>query len=176
MLMNRVKIMGEYSELLSGDLVIDREDGTIYKVVHACTLETGEDVLFYDSNKVVYKTSSCFKDGRLIRYYGLYQCGDIDKQYVNMYNCYADNPQPDVEPLRDRLIGKFYKHFKGHRYQILDVVLDSDDLSVAIVYQDIDHPERRWVRSYDEFFELVDRDNYTGPRFTEIKVSQTSLY
>lgn len=168
-----IELITEESELRQNDLVIDVDDGRIYEVIDAFSPGTGEPArLFYDSKKVIYRTFSYFGERRLIRYYDVQKSGCIDKKYLDINNWQMVKSEPNIEFIRDQLIGKFYAHFKGNRYEIIDVVLDSDDLSVRVVYRDIDDDNKRWVRRYPEFFQYVDTDTYSGPRFKEIDSSQ----
>ena len=56
-------------------------------------------------------------------------------------------------------IGKKYRHFKGHIYKVINIALDSEDLSKKVVYQNIDDG-KVWVRDYDKFNSLVDKEKY----------------
>ena len=56
-------------------------------------------------------------------------------------------------------IGKIYKHFKGHVYIVINVAYDSEDLSKKVVYQNI-QDNKVWVRDYDMFNSLVDKEKY----------------
>lgn len=56
-------------------------------------------------------------------------------------------------------IGKIYKHFKGHIYKVINIALDSEDLSKKVVYQNI-NDGKVWVRDYDMFNSLVDKEKY----------------
>ena len=68
-------------------------------------------------------------------------------------------------------IGKTYKHFKGHIYKVINIALDSEDLSKKIVYENI-IDGKVWVRDYDMFNSLVDKEKYPNVtqkyRFEEI--------
>ena len=68
-------------------------------------------------------------------------------------------------------INGLYKHFKGHTYKVLSVAKDSNDLSLKVVYQNIDNNET-WIRDYDEFLSVVDHEKYPSVtqkyRFEEI--------
>ncbi|MDB5187814.1 MAG: hypothetical protein JWO50_334 [Candidatus Kaiserbacteria bacterium] len=60
-----------------------------------------------------------------------------------------------------------YRHFKGDIVEVLDVALDSEDpAKEVVVYK---HGENVWVRPLEMFLESVDRDGYSGPRFTYIE-------
>lgn len=56
-------------------------------------------------------------------------------------------------------IGKTYKHFKGHIYKVINIALDSEDLSKKVVYENI-NDGKVWVRDYDMFNSLVDKEKY----------------
>ncbi|HPF83031.1 MAG TPA: DUF1653 domain-containing protein [Bacilli bacterium] len=56
--------------------------------------------------------------------------------------------------------GEIYKHFKGHIYKIVCVATNSDDLRKQVIYQDTTNEEKIWVRDYDEFISLVDKNKY----------------
>lgn len=56
-------------------------------------------------------------------------------------------------------VGSIYKHFKGHVYKVINIATDSETLKKVVVYQNIDNNEV-WVRDYDMFNSLVDKDKY----------------
>ena len=68
-------------------------------------------------------------------------------------------------------INGLYKHFKGHTYKVLAIAKDSEDLSLKVVYQNIENNET-WIRDYDDFFSVVNHDKYPNVkqkyRFEEI--------
>ena len=81
--------------------------------------------------------------------------------------------------MREIKIGGIYKHFKGHIYKVITIGYDSEnydeenpDNSRLVVYQNIDNNEV-WVRPYDMFNSLVDKEKYPDInqeyRFEEIK-------
>ena len=49
----------------------------------------------------------------------------------------------------DVLVGRKYKHFKGHIYEVLAIAKDSENLSLKV-----------WVRPIDEFISKVDKNKY----------------
>ena len=57
------------------------------------------------------------------------------------------------------VVGGLYKHFKGHIYKVLMLAKDSEDLSMKVVYQNIENNDI-WVRPLDEFLSRVDKDKY----------------
>ena len=56
-------------------------------------------------------------------------------------------------------IGKIYRHFKGHIYKVINIALDSEDLSKLVVYKNIDDG-KVWVRDYNMFNSKVDKEKY----------------
>ena len=58
-------------------------------------------------------------------------------------------------------VGKIYKHFKGHVYKVIAIALDSEDLSKKVVYKNI-IDGKVWVRDYNIFNSLVDKEKYPG--------------
>lgn len=56
-------------------------------------------------------------------------------------------------------VGSIYKHFKGHIYKVINIATDSESLKKVVVYQNINNNEV-WVRDYDMFNSLVDKDKY----------------
>jgi len=68
-------------------------------------------------------------------------------------------------------IGKTYKHFKGHIYKVINFATDSETLEKVVIYQNLETDEI-WVRSYDMFNSLVDKEKYPNSeqnyRFEEI--------
>lgn len=53
-----------------------------------------------------------------------------------------------------------YKHFKGDRYILEDVVYDSETTGKMIVYRALYGDGRAWVRPYDDFFSEIDHAKY----------------
>lgn len=57
-------------------------------------------------------------------------------------------------------VGKKYRHFKGHLYQVLNIAKDSETLKDVVVYQDLSDDTKIWVRDYDMFLSKVDKEKY----------------
>ena len=67
--------------------------------------------------------------------------------------------------MREIIIGKKYRHFKGKMYQVLDIVYDSesnndDELKKIVIYQALYGDMLKWARPYDMFNSLVDKEKY----------------
>ena len=62
-----------------------------------------------------------------------------------------------------------YRHFKGGDYEVIGVGRDSEDpTNELVVYRKVDTGER-WVRPLENFLATIERDGYSGPRFTYLK-------
>ena len=63
-----------------------------------------------------------------------------------------------------------YLHYKGKRYEVLDVARLTETLEEVVVYKALyksDYPKGSlWVRPLSMFVEHVERNGYNGPRFT----------
>lgn len=66
----------------------------------------------------------------------------------------------DIFELREKYIGKVYKHFKGNIYKIRNIVLDADTTKPRVIYQSISDPTMIWDRPFDDFFSDVDKRKY----------------
>ena len=64
-----------------------------------------------------------------------------------------------------------YRHYKGSEYKIISEALGSEDKKDLVVYQDIKHPEKIWVRSKEMFLEEVEVDGVKKPRFEFLQES-----
>lgn len=67
--------------------------------------------------------------------------------------------------MREIIIGKKYRHFKGKMYKVIDIVYDSEsnndeELKKIVIYQALYGDMLKWARPYDMFNSLVDREKY----------------
>lgn len=69
------------------------------------------------------------------------------------------------------VIGGIYKHFKGDRYRVRNVVRDANNWEgePLVEYVQVDNVEHEATRPLSEFLGDVDREDYHGPRFTWLK-------
>ena len=67
----------------------------------------------------------------------------------------------DIKPGR-------YRHFKGKEYEVLGVASHSETLEPMVVYRALYGEGGLWVRPAAMWEEQVDREGYSGPRFTYI--------
>lgn len=58
-----------------------------------------------------------------------------------------------------------YRHFKGKRYELLCVARHSETLEDMVVYRALYGEGGVWVRPASMWFEHVEKDGYSGPRF-----------
>lgn len=59
-----------------------------------------------------------------------------------------------------------YRHFKGNEYRVLYTARHSETLERMVVYQALYGEGGIWVRPVEMWGEHVERDGYSGPRFT----------
>ena len=59
-----------------------------------------------------------------------------------------------------------YRHFKGNLYRLITVARHSETLEEMLVYQALYGEGGFWVRPAAMWDEIVEKENYTGPRFT----------
>lgn len=68
-------------------------------------------------------------------------------------------------------VGNKYRHFKGHEYIVIAIANDSETLEKVVVYKNLNNDDY-WVRPYDMFNSLVDKEKYPDVeqkyRFEEI--------
>ena len=61
-------------------------------------------------------------------------------------------------------LGK-YKHFKGNEYEVIGVAKNSETLEETVVYRALYGEKELWVRPASMWNEIVEKPEYTGPRF-----------
>ena len=62
-----------------------------------------------------------------------------------------------------------YRHFKGNLYRLLYVAKHSETLEEMVVYQALYGEQGIWVRPAAMWSEHVERDGYSGPRFSPVE-------
>jgi hypothetical protein len=60
----------------------------------------------------------------------------------------------------------FYRHYKGQRYEVLDIAHHSETQEKLVLYRALYGDYDLWVRPYDMFFEDVIVAGQRVPRFT----------
>ncbi len=63
------------------------------------------------------------------------------------------------------LIRGIYRHYKGHRYQVLDIVRNSETLEPMVLYRALYGEQDLWVRPLKMFQETVEIDGQIVERF-----------
>ena len=61
-----------------------------------------------------------------------------------------------------------YQHFKGARYEVIAVGRHSETEEQLVFYRKLYDDYSHWARPLAMFEEHVDRDGYSGPRFTRV--------
>ena len=59
-----------------------------------------------------------------------------------------------------------YRHFKGNLYRLIAVARHSETLEEMVVYQALYGEGGFWVCPAAMWDEIVEKEDYTGPRFT----------
>ena len=67
--------------------------------------------------------------------------------------------KPDIKP-------GIYRHFKGNRYEVLDLAHHSETEEWMVVYRALYGERGLWVRPASMWLETVERDGQTFRRFT----------
>ena len=67
----------------------------------------------------------------------------------------------------DIKIGK-YRHFKGNLYEVIGVANHSETMEPMVVYRALYGEQGLWVRPAAMWNEIVEKENYHGPRFQHI--------
>lgn len=78
-----------------------------------------------------------------------------------------------AKEMREKLVGKRYKHFKGNIYKVINVGVDSETAQCQVIYVSESDESYVWVRPLEMFLSDVDRLKYPNVtqklRFEEIK-------
>ena len=62
-----------------------------------------------------------------------------------------------------------YRHFKGGEYELLGIARHSETLAPMVVYRALYGEGGLWVRPAEMWNEIVEKPDYTGPRFILIE-------
>jgi hypothetical protein len=64
-----------------------------------------------------------------------------------------------------------YLHYKGKKYQAINVARHTETLEECVVYHSLEEPDILWVRPLEMFLETVELDDGKPiPRFTFLNV------
>ena len=58
-----------------------------------------------------------------------------------------------------------YRHFKGGEYELIGIAKHSETLEPMVVYRALYGEQDLWVRPAAMWTEIVNKENYHGPRF-----------
>ena len=72
-----------------------------------------------------------------------------------------DKPERKIDLMDMRLVpGDVVRHFKGNKYEILYIALDSETMEKMVVYRALFGERGVWVRPLAMFLSPVDREKY----------------
>lgn len=66
----------------------------------------------------------------------------------------------------DVIVGRTYKHFKGHIYKVLMIATDADCIDRKLVIYENVLDKKIWARKYEEFISKVDKIKYPDVKQT----------
>ena len=61
-----------------------------------------------------------------------------------------------------------YRHFKGNLYEVIGIANHSETMEPMVVYRALYGEGGLWVRPAAMWNEIVEKETYSGPRFTYI--------
>ena len=64
-------------------------------------------------------------------------------------------------------LGK-YRHFKGNEYEVVGFAKDSETTEKMVIYKALYGDQELWVRPYEMFREIIERDGKKIRRFSKI--------
>ena len=70
------------------------------------------------------------------------------------------------------MTGKYYRHFKGNVYRVLQIAKHSETLEEMVVYQAMYGERGIWVRPKSMFEEVIERDGKAFRRFSPISAEE----
>ncbi|MEP7299354.1 MAG: DUF1653 domain-containing protein [Burkholderiales bacterium] len=73
----------------------------------------------------------------------------------------------DLTPLPATPLGR-YRHYKGGEYEVIGVARHSETGEPLVVYRPLYNATGWWVRPHAMFFETIDIDGVTRPRFAPV--------
>jgi hypothetical protein len=79
----------------------------------------------------------------------------------------------ELAPLPDTPTGR-YRHYKGGEYEVIGVARHSETQEPLVVYRPLYDDSGWWVRPHAMFFETVQVDGVTRPRFEPVEAGLTA--
>ncbi len=65
-----------------------------------------------------------------------------------------------LEKLKDSMVGRRYKHFKGRTYIVTDIAVHTESDEIMVIYKCFVDPLVTWCRPLTMFTSDVDREKY----------------
>lgn len=69
-------------------------------------------------------------------------------------------PVETLEKLKDSMVGRRYKHFKGRIYIVTDIAVHTESDEIMVIYKCFADPFVTWCRPLTMFTSDVDREKY----------------
>ena len=66
----------------------------------------------------------------------------------------------NLEELRDSMVGRRYRHFKGRIYIVTDLAVNTESDEIMVIYKCFTDPLVTWCRPLSVFTSDVDRKKY----------------
>ena len=78
--------------------------------------------------------------------------------------------EPDTEPelVPEEITPGRYRHFKGNEYEVIGFAKDSETTEKMVIYRALYGEHELWVRPYEMFREIIERDGKKLRRFERI--------
>ena len=95
-----------------------------------------------------------FEDGRVY---------PVDDDVVKKFSITGDDRmyyQWKANQLKDDMIGRRYRHFKGNVYVVTNLAVQSENEGILVIYKDFKQPDKVWARPLDMFLSEVDHEKY----------------
>lgn len=81
-----------------------------------------------------------------------------------------DELEKRLQGARARLIpGSRWQHYKGDKYELVDVVIIEADMEIGVVYRPLESPGVSFFRPLSVWQELVDWQGQRLPRFRQME-------
>ena len=71
--------------------------------------------------------------------------------------------------MENNTISGRYRHYKGNEYEVIGEGTHTETEEKLVIYRSVKDPAVIWVRPYEMFFEMVEVDGLTVPRFTKLQ-------
>ena len=71
--------------------------------------------------------------------------------------------------MENNTISGRYRHYRGNEYEVIGEGTHTETEETLMIYRSVKDPAVIWVRPYEMFFEMVEVDGLTVPRFTKLQ-------